>query len=114
MMQFAPREEFMAAFDHFDKHLQAAEAPWWDSANAQVFRHLVRGEIEPAKTIALNEQLSEDITKSLSHKYRFQSNLYRELAQQPEVAARLRDREMELAALRSEVETMLLEPEWNQ
>jgi hypothetical protein len=114
MTQFAPREEVLAAQDLYLKHLQAAEVPWLDSAGFRVGQLLVRGEIEQAKSIALNEQLAEDVASSLDLGYRYQRGLYRELAQQPEVAARLREREDEVAMLRNEVETMLLKPEWDQ
>ena len=113
MTQFAPREELLVAQDLYQKHLQAAGVPWLDSPNYRVSQHLVRGETEQAKTIALNEQLSEGVASSLELRYRYQNSLYRELAQQPEVAARLRQREIDLASLRSEIETMLLKPEWN-
>jgi tetratricopeptide (TPR) repeat protein len=114
MTQFAPREEVLAAQELFIKQMQAAEVPWLDSANFKVSQLLVRGDIEQAKRIALNEQLAEDVASSLDVRYRYQGGLYRELAQQPEVAARLREREDEVAMLRSEVETMLLNPEWDQ
>lgn len=113
MTQFASREELLAAEDLYQKHLQAAGAPWLDSPGFRVTQLLVRGDIEQAKTIALSEQLSEAVASSLELRYRYEGSLYRELAQQPEVAARLREREIELAMLRGEVETMLLKPEWD-
>ncbi len=114
MTQFESREDVLAAMDLFYKHQQAAEVPWLNSPGFRIFLLLVRGEIEQAKSIALNEQLSEDVASSLNLRYLYQSKLYRELAQQPEISARLRERGRELAALKSEVETMLLEPEWHQ
>jgi hypothetical protein len=114
MKQFAPREEVLAAQELFIKQLQAAEVPWLDSADFRIGQLLVRGEIEQAKRIALNEQLAEDVASSLDVRYRYQGGLYRELAQQPEIAARLREREDQVAMLRNEVETMLLKPEWDR
>jgi len=114
MKQFAPREEYLSALDKMNKHQQAAKLPWLGTPRARVYRHLLSDETEQAKTLTLNEVLAEDTAKSLSVKYRYQTPLFRQLAQQPEVAARLRERDIELAELRSEVESMLLEPEWNQ
>jgi len=114
MKVFAPREQFLSTLDSLISYQQAAKLPWLDSPRSQVYRHLLRDEFDQAKTIALNDELTWNPADSLNVDYRYQTPLYRGLAQQPEVAARLRERSTEIAVLRDEVQTMLLEPEWNQ
>ena len=114
MAGFAPREEYLAALGLYQKHEDEAELPWANEPFWQISRLLMHGELEQARLFALNEDLSRNVTESLGAHNRYETPLYRELANMPEVAARIRERNAEIAALRSEVEAMLLQPEWNQ
>jgi hypothetical protein len=112
MSYFKPRDEFLLALDQLTSHEQAARLPYLDAVGYRIVRDLARGEIDQAKAIALNEDLSQNIASSLFARFRYQGPLYVELARDPEVAARLRERQDELAVLRNEAEAMLLDPEW--
>jgi TolB-like protein/Tfp pilus assembly protein PilF len=114
MSYFATRNEYLAALKLVEKHQRDAQLPWLDDPWRRVTRHLMHGETEQAREVALNEELSEDVASSLNLKYRYSTPLYRELSASPEIAARLRERESETAVLRAEVSEMLLQPEWNQ
>jgi len=114
MSRFAPRDQFLTAFEFMDEQQRAAKLPWLSSPRSRIRRHLLRGEIDQAKTIALEEDLSRELSNNLSERNRYGSPIFRDLSQLPEVAARLRERDIELAALQNEVETMMLNPEWNQ
>lgn len=114
MMRFAPRDQYVTALNLLSEHEQAMQLSWMEQPHSRVYIHLLHGELEQAKAIALTQELAEDTSMSLNLASRYQRPLYRELAQQPEVAARLRERAEEMTVLRAEVQTMLLEPEWNQ
>jgi len=114
MRYFKPRDEFLLALDQLIRHEQDARLPYLDATGYRLSRHLARGEVDQAKAIALNEDLSQNIANSLSNDFRYQVPLYAELVRDPEIAARLRERQDELADLKNEIETMLLDPEWDQ
>jgi len=114
MWQFAPKDEYLQALELMDKQQREARLPWLDGPRWRIERHLMRGEFEQARVIAINEDLTRNIPDSLGLKYRYTTPMYRDLSQSPEIASRLRERDTELTALRSEVETMMLKPEWNQ
>jgi len=114
MSHFASRDEYLVALEFLEKQQRDAQLPWLDQPWRRVLRHLMHGEIEQARTVALNEELSENVANSLNLKYRYSTPMYQELSNIPEIAARLRERDTELAALRAEVEEMMLKPEWNQ
>ena len=114
LMGFAPRDQYLTALDHITEQEQAAQLPWLGSAGYRIEAHLLRGETDQAAIIALNEDLSRTLVDNLGITRRYTTPLYTGISQLPEVAARIRERDTERAALRSEVETMLLEPEWNQ
>ena len=111
---FAAAEEFITARDLKYKHDLEAGYPWLDSPRYRIKKHLLYGEIDQAKIVVLEEDISRDVAKSLYAQIKYQSPVYRELAQMPEVAARLNERQEEMTTIRNEVETMLLQPEWNQ
>jgi len=114
LSQFAPLDEFSKARDLFFKHQSEAQVPWLNSPRYRINKHLMYGDIEQAKLIALNEDLSTEPANSLGRDNRYKTMMYRELSQIPEVAARIRARQAEFAVLRSDVEIMMLKPEWNQ
>ena len=69
--------------------------PWLDSPRSRIERHLIRGEIDDAKVIALEEDLKTELVDSLNTRFRYKTSMYQELAETPEVAARLRERNTE-------------------
>ena len=114
MAYFVTKNEYLAALKLVEKQLRDAQLPWLDDPWRRVKRHLMHGETEQARELALNEELSESVANSLNVKNRYSTPLYRELSESPEIAARLRQRDNELAALRGEVAEMMLKPEWQQ
>ena len=77
--------------------------------------HLVKGETSQAAEIALTDDLSRPLPDNIRWKTRYTDDTMRRvLADIPEVAARLRELDKEMAMLRGEVQQMLMSPEWNE
>ena len=112
--QFAPLDEFSKARDLMYKHQDEAQVPWRDNPGYRIDKHLMYGELEEAKLVALNEHLADETAISLGRDNAYKRVTHRELSQMPEVAARLRARQAEIGALRGDVEEMMFKPEWHQ
>ena len=68
---------------------------------------------DEAAEISLAEDLSRPISDNIRWKSRYQNDpRLKQLAQRPEIAARLNELDVELASLQGEVRELLLSPEW--
>jgi TolB-like protein/Tfp pilus assembly protein PilF len=111
---FAPPEETQRLLNLWlEQHASLGQEPF-DEPDERIWLHLLRGELETAVEIALKEDLNEPIANDLYWQSRYATPMWRELAQVPEVAARLREKSREMDLLREEVRTALLAPEWNR
>jgi tetratricopeptide (TPR) repeat protein len=114
MAWFEPADRFNSALDQLIETERTANPRWLGSTRYRLENHLLRGEIDQALTIALEEDLNQVITMMLDYRHRYATPLYRELSQIPEVAAQLREIDAETRALSEQVRVAMLEPEWNQ
>jgi hypothetical protein len=80
LSQFAPLDEFSMARDLLFKHQSEARVPWLNSPRYRISKHLMYREIEQAKLIALNEDLSTEPSNSLGRHNRYETLLYRDLS----------------------------------
>ena len=115
MLDFAPREQAVEAMELWVEHWLAARGGAYDAWGERMWVHLVKGEIPQAAEIALADDLSRPLAQNIRWKTRYTDDpLRRELADIPEVAARLRELDQETAAMRSEVQQMMMSPAWNE
>ena len=114
MFVFKPRDEFLPVLENFEKNHTIVKPPWIESPQYRIEHHLFRNELEQAETIALAEDLSREPADTMGVRYRYESPLYRELTALPAVAARLRELNEERMAVRTEIEALMLSPEWNR
>ena len=115
MLGFAPREQAIEAMELWVKHWEEAWRDTFNEWEERMWVHLVKGEISQAAEIALADDLSRPLSDNIRWKTRYtDDSMRRVLADIPEVAARLRELDREMAVLRSEVQQMLMSPEWNQ
>ena len=98
-----PADSFNSALDQLIETEQTANLRWLDSTRYRLENHLLRGEIDQALTIALEEDLNQVITMMLGYRQRYATPLYRELSQILEVAARLREIDAETSGTLSAV-----------
>jgi TolB-like protein/Tfp pilus assembly protein PilF len=114
MLAFAPREEAVEAMELWVRHWEESTQNTYDEWDQRMWIHLVKGELEQAAEIALNDDLSRPLSDNIRWKSRYRDDpMRRVLADIPEVAARLRELDMDMASLQGEVRQMLQEPEWN-
>ena len=115
MLGFAPREEAIAAMELWIQHWEAVTQDTYDEWEQRMWVHLGRGEIDQAAEIALADDLSRPIAENVRWKSRYEFDVVlRPLTEVPEVAARLRELDQELAQLQDDVRNMLLQLEWNE
>jgi hypothetical protein len=115
MLDFAPREQAIEAMEFWIKHWEEARRDTYDKWDERMWVHLVKGETSQAAEIALADDLSRPLTDNIRWKTRYtDDSMRRALADIPEVAARLRELDEEMTVLRSEVQQMLMSPEWQQ
>ena len=115
MLGFAPREQAIEAMELWVKHWEEVRRDTYDAWGQRMWVHLVKGETSQAAEIALADDLSRPLPDNIRWKTRYTDDpMRRVLADIPEVAARLRELDKEMAILRSEVQQMLMSPEWNE
>jgi TolB-like protein/Tfp pilus assembly protein PilF len=115
----------MTGFESFDvrrqawlKHSAALDArgiPWRQPERAATtWDNIMKGDTQGAATHYLEHRLSVPMAGNLNRHKRYFEPLYRDVLADPEVAARLVDKDAEFAQLRETVSELMLEPEWNQ
>jgi tetratricopeptide (TPR) repeat protein len=115
MLDFAPREQAIEAMELWVRHWEEARRDTYDEWEERMWVHLVKGETSQAAEIALTDDLSRPLSDNIRWKSRYTHDpMRRVLADIPEVAARLRELDKEMAILRSEVQQMLMSREWQQ
>ncbi len=115
MQGFAPREQTIQAMELWVKHWEEATQDTYDEWGQRMWMHLLRGENAQAAEIALADDLSRPLSKNIRWKTRYKDDPLRGvLADDPAVAARLRELDVATASLQGEVRDMLMSPEWNE
>jgi TolB-like protein/thioredoxin-like negative regulator of GroEL len=112
MVQFRPREEVLAALDSWVEDTEEMLQRPVDGWGNRMWIHLVRGELDEAAAIALEDDLSRPVSDNERWKSRYGNPLMKPLSEMPEVAARLRELEQEQAEWQRKVRAALLDPEW--
>jgi hypothetical protein len=88
--------------------------PWRDPKSGIVTDdYIMKGDI-PAAVESYLYRLDLPMARSLQRHKRFDKALYAPVYENPEVAARLAQLDVEFAQLREQVAQMLQEPEWSQ
>jgi TolB-like protein len=115
MLGFAPQEETLRAMELWIRHWENASGDTYDEWDQRMWVHLIKGEFEEAAEIALADDLSRPLSDNIRWKTRYMDDpIQGVLADNPAVAARLRELDTEMAALKGEVRQMLMSPEWNE
>ena len=97
------------------RHWEEATRDPYDKWEERMWVHMIKGETSQAAEIALADDLSRPLTQNIRWKTRYTDDpLLRELADIPEVALRLRELDEEMVSLRSDVQQMMMFPEWNE
>jgi hypothetical protein len=88
--------------------------PWREDAFNLVFDARLRGDLEEARRILLEEELAEPLAEWPARINTYQTPLFAEVVQEPQIAARMAELERERARMRDEVSELMQQPEWWQ
>ena len=102
------------AWLHMISHWETLGFRWQDPKNRNLTdNYIFTGDIPAAKDSYVF-RLNMPMARNLNRHKRFSKTIYAPLCEDPGVAARLSQLDMEFAQLREQVSEMMLEPEWNQ
>ncbi|KAA9131344.1 hypothetical protein F3N42_08455 [Marinihelvus fidelis] len=122
MRQFAI--QLMSGFDTFENrqtawnaHSEAMEATGFDwldeDSGSLTLDLLINGRTDEAVAQFLEHRLDEPVAQNLYRHRKWMPDMNAPLYADPRVEAALAERSREVAAVRAEVQEMLLQPEWN-
>ena len=93
-------------------YMDATGIPWREDEQSRVIDLLMRGDLDGAVKAALEQDLSRPLADWTTRTSLYRSPLLADVAQDPQVAARLAELDREKQQVREQVQQLLLQPEW--
>ena len=103
-----------AAWEQLINFIDQTGFPWRDNPYNVMTDQIMRGDLAAAIDTALNEDLSQPLSKVLGYEQFYSSPFFADVAADPRVQSRLAELDRQKMLARQEVESMLLEPEWSE